>query len=189
MIDLAQLRARIAARPRADLSVTVADLRAAAVLLPIVVEPGVPERLLFTLRHDGLSTHAGQISFPGGKREADDVDAAACAVRETREELGIEPAAVEVLGQLDDVPTPTGFLITPVVASVRGPLHLTPSAGEVAEVLDVRLDELARPETHRADGTRELRGIVYVMHEYHLGGHRIWGATARMVHELLALVA
>jgi 8-oxo-dGTP pyrophosphatase MutT (NUDIX family) len=154
-----------------------------------VVTAGEPERLLFTVRHADLPTHAGQISFPGGKRDASDGDARATAIRETAEELGVAPAAVEVLGMLDDVPTPSGFVITPVVAALRGPVALVPSADEVAEVLACELVALARPSVHVEAGAREFLGVRYPMHEYHLDGHRIWGATARMLHQLLEVVA
>src|SRR5437773_2191874 len=116
------LRRRLTGRPR--LKIAVDGFAPAAVLVPVVTEPGQPDRLLFTERRHDLSTHAGQIAFPGGKRDAVDADAAATAVRETTEELGIEPAAIEVLGALDDVPTPTRFVITPIVARLRGPLAM-----------------------------------------------------------------
>ncbi len=159
-----------------------------AVLVPIVVEPGVPERLLFIVRPDGVSTHAGQIAFPGGKRDAGDRDSAATAVRETTEELGIPAGAVEVLGALDDVPTPSRFVITPVVARLRGPLELRPSPHEVAAVFQAELAALGAPGCYTQDGTREFLGVRYPMHEYRIGEHRIWGATARMVYQLLELL-
>src|SRR5260370_882378 len=123
-----------------------------AVLVPIVVEPDASARLLFTVRPADMSKHAGQIAFPGGKRDPGDADLAATALREAAEELGIEPAAVEVLGLLDDVPTPTGFVITPVVARLLGPLELRPSAREVAEVFAVPLDELRDPTRYKSEG-------------------------------------
>jgi 8-oxo-dGTP pyrophosphatase MutT (NUDIX family) len=177
----------LGARPRA--TVTLDGFRESAVLVPILVEPSAPERVLFTVRRADLPTHAGQISFPGGKRDAGDPDLAATAIREASEELGIEPAAVDVLGMLDDVPTPTGFVITPVVARVRGPVDLRPSAHEVAETFSVPLSELANPTRHVAGAERSFLGVHYVMHEYHWESHKIWGATARMVHDLLTLLA
>jgi 8-oxo-dGTP pyrophosphatase MutT (NUDIX family) len=187
MIDLDALRERLRGRER--LTLRLDGFRESAVLLPIVVEPGQPERLILTVRQGDLPTHAGQISFPGGKRDPGDPDLMATAIRETAEELGIEPAAVEVLGLLDDVPTPVGFVITPVVARVRGPITLRPSTREVAEVLVCELEALARPSIYVHQGTREYLGVVYTLHEYHWHQHRIWGATARMVHQLLATLA
>jgi peroxisomal coenzyme A diphosphatase NUDT7 len=186
-IALKHLTARLAARARNAL--VLDGFRESAVLVPIVVEAGAPARVLFTVRRADLPTHAGQVSFPGGKRDADDADAAACAIREASEELGIEPAAVDVLGLLDDVPTPTGFVITPVVARVRGPVELHPSQHEVAEAFAVPLDELRDPARHTTGGERSFLGVHYVMHEYRWESHRIWGATARMVHDLIGLLA
>jgi 8-oxo-dGTP pyrophosphatase MutT (NUDIX family) len=180
-----ELRRRLAARPR--LSLRLDGYREAAVLVPLVVEPDAT-RLVFTLRPDSLPTHAGQISFPGGKRDPDDCDAEACALREAREELGIDTGPADVLGLLDDVPTPTGFMITPVVARLPGPLLLSPSEIEVAEVFTPSLDELARPERHAMKGRVTFLGVEYEMHEYQWNQHRIWGATARMVYQLFALL-
>lgn len=180
------LRTRLAARPRQR--VALDGFAPAAVLVPIVTEPGQPDRLLFTERRHDLSTHAGQIAFPGGKQDAEDADHAACAVRETTEELGIEPAAIEVLGLLDDVPTPTRFVITPVVARLRGPLAMAPNPAEVASVFAAEVAALRDPERYIANGTRTFLGVTYEMHEYRWEPHRIWGATARMVYQLMALL-
>ena len=184
--DPEALRKRLAARARGR--VAIDGFAPAAVLVPIVTEPGQPDRLLFTERRHDLSTHAGQIAFPGGKQDAEDADAAACAVRETSEELGIEPAAVEVLGLLDDVPTPTRFVITPVVARLRGPLAMAPNPAEVASVFAADVAALTDPSRYTANGTREFLGITYEMHEYRWEPHRIWGATARMVYQLVTLM-
>jgi len=185
-VDADRLRSLLAARPRGR--VAIDGFAPAAVLVPIVTEPGQSDRLLFTERRHDLSTHAGQIAFPGGKKDADDADHAACAVRETTEELGIEPAAIEVLGLLDDVPTPTRFVITPVVARLRGPLAMAPNPAEVASVFAAPLDALADPSRYTANGTRTFLGITYEMHEYRWEPHRIWGATARMVYQLMTLM-
>ncbi len=176
----------LALRTRARERVQLDGFRESAVLVPIIVEPGAPERLLFTVRRADLSTHAGQIAFPGGKRDPGDLDAAATAIREAAEELALEPAAIDVLGLLDDVPTPTRFVITPVVARVRGPVALDPSAAEVAAVFTAGVDELRAPERYTNAGVRSFLGVSYTMHEYRVGEHVIWGATARVVHQLLA---
>jgi 8-oxo-dGTP pyrophosphatase MutT (NUDIX family) len=182
-IDAPALRARLAGRPRQSLQLD--GFRESAVLVPILSEPARDDVVLLTLRRADLPTHPGQVSFPGGKRDADDTDAAATAIRETSEELGIEPAAVEVLGLLDDIPTPTRFVITPVVARVDGPVVLRPSVGEVAEVVRCPLDELRKPDTWRANGERTFLGVTYTMLEFSFQGHRIWGATARILFQLL----
>lgn len=181
-----RLRQKLAARQR--LQIALDGFRPAAVLVPLVIEPGVPDRLLFTERRHDLSTHAGQIAFPGGKRDDGDADLAATAVRETTEELGVPPAEIELLGMLDDVPTPTRFVITPVVARLRGPLRLQPSAAEVASVFFTEVSALADPKRYSSNGSRTFMGITYDMHEYRWEPHRIWGATARMVHQLLSLL-
>ena len=184
------LQARLAARTRLALEATgpLAGFRPAAVLLPLVTEEARPPSLMFIRRHADLPTHAGQIAFPGGKRDAEDVDLRATALRETHEELGIDAAAIEVIGLLDDIPTPTGFVVTPVVGHVRGPLALTPATSEVAEVFSCPLDELARPERYRHSGERSFLGVRYVMHEFQWNEHRIWGATAHMTVQLLGLL-
>ncbi len=183
-LDLEELRRRLAERPRQTLP--AGTLREAAVLVPILAP--APERLVLTVRHAALPTHAGQISFPGGKRETSDVDAAAAAIREAHEELAISSADVDVLGFLDDVPTPSGFLITPVIAHIADRAVLTAHPGEVAEVLTPTLWELARPELHTESGERRFMGHTYRMHEYQWNDHRIWGATARMIYQLLELI-
>jgi len=182
-VDAAKLRAILTARPRHTLRLE--GFRESAVLVPILSEPEREDTLVLTLRRDDLPTHAGQVSFPGGKRDPHDADAAATAIRETTEELGVEPAAVEVLGLLDDIPTPTGFVITPVVARLEGPVELHPSAHEVAEVFRCPLEVLLRPGACRENGQRTFLGVTYTMLEYQLERHRIWGATARIVFQLL----
>jgi 8-oxo-dGTP pyrophosphatase MutT (NUDIX family) len=187
-----RLRARLATRRRHEFDAAAHGLdgmlRPAAVLLPVVTEAERPLSLIFIKRHAGLTNHAGQIAFPGGKRDDGDADAAATALRETREELGIDERAVEVLGLLDDIPTPTGFLVTPVVGRVRGPVAFTPATSEVAAVFVHPVDELLAPGCYRNDGVRSFLGLEYVMHEFHFAEHRMWGATAVMTYELLHLL-
>ncbi|HEX6836066.1 MAG TPA: CoA pyrophosphatase, partial [Polyangia bacterium] len=89
---------------------------------------------------------------------------------------------------LDDVPTPTRFVITPVVARLRGPLLMAPNAAEVASVFAAELAALRDPERYTSNGTRSFLGVTYEMHEYRWEPHRIWGATARMVYQLMALL-
>ena len=161
-------------------------------LAPLVIDdaagPLALGRLVFTVRHAHLRTHAGQISFPGGKREAHDVDLASTALREAEEEIGLPRTRVEVLGLLDDVPTPSRYVITPVVGIVHGPLELAPQESEVGEIFDCTLGALAAPGVYRDGGVTQWDSVEYVMHEYVVGEHRIWGATARMVHQLLSLL-
>ena len=179
-----RLRARLAERPAQKLRIE--PFAEAAVLVPLIGR-GEARSLVFTARPAEMPTHGGQISLPGGKRDAGDADLRATALREAAEELGIEPPAVDVLGMLDDVATPLGFVITPVVGWLDDPPHFCPHAREVEAVLEIDLETLARG--HRDAGERVVRGRTYRLHEYHAAGRVIWGATARIVHQLLELLA
>ncbi len=154
------------------------DLMPAAVLLPIVVrdEPTI----LFTQRTDHLSRHAGQVSFPGGRAQDDDVSLVATALRETQEETGIDPSFVTVAGFLDAYETGTGFAILPVVGLLTPGFALDPHAGEVAEIFEVPLVWLL-DEANRETGEREFQGRIRRFHAFRYNGHYIWGATAAML--------
>src|SRR5688572_22500237 len=130
-------------------------LRAAAVLMPIVARP---EELtvLFTRRTTHLRAHSGQISFPGGRIEEDDISEQAAALRETEEEVGIAASSIEVIGRLADYHTRTGFRVTPVVGLVGVPFTLRIDAREVDEVFEVPLSFLLDPANHQRHN-RELQ--------------------------------
>lgn len=160
----------------------VSQLRPAAVLAPIVRrDEGM--FLLLTRRADHLSSHQGQISFPGGRRDPEDISAAANALREAREEVGLDPAQVEVLGYLDDYPTISRYLVTPVVGLVHGPVELVSDPGEVAEVFEVPASVLLDPQAYRRK-TLSRDGLVVPYYEVNWEGYRIWGATAGMLWDL-----
>ena len=148
-----------------------------AVLVPIVLhpEPGI----LLTLRSARLSSHAGQVSFPGGRIERGETPEAA-ALREAAEEVGLDPRLPELLGRLPDHLTGTGYRITPVVALAAPPLNLTPDPGEVEEFfelpLSVVLDPRA-PERRSAEWKGRRREFWVWPHERHY----IWGATAAIL--------
>jgi 8-oxo-dGTP pyrophosphatase MutT (NUDIX family) len=180
------LRATLAARQRTSGAPAGHPARPSATLVLLAPGPRGPA-LVLTQRPASLRAHAGQVACPGGKRNPDDADAAACALREAAEELGIAAAAVEVLGLLDDVLTPTGFLVTPVVAWQRGAITYRPNPDEVAEVFTVPVAHLRDPANYRSQGSLAHGGVDYALHEYHYAGRVIWGATARMVHQLLQL--
>lgn len=139
----------------------------------------------YTLRPDEMPTHAGQISFPGGRRDPEDADLVATALREALEELGIRAEDVEVLGKVDDVPTPVGFVITPVVGWLADPPQFVIDTREVGEYFEVGLDELADPGNFVDRGEREIAGVTYPIPEFHVAGRLIWGATARITQRLL----
>lgn len=159
--------------------------RHAAVLVPFI-QRGGNVSLLFTLRSHKLPLHAGQISFPGGQPEHGEEHAREIALRESQEELGIDPAAVAVLGHLDDVATPSGFLITPVVGWLHEPAPFRPDTREVDEFFEVALAELEDPACFHDAGVAEHDGRSYHLPEYHVAGRVVWGATARMVADLLS---
>lgn len=182
-----QLAARLGrlARRRAR---TIEGRTLAAVLVPLFLRDGAL-RALFIRRPDTLRDHAGQVAFPGGKLHPGETDREA-ALREAEEEVGLDRGLVTPLGPLHDVDTTTGFVLTPWVARVPSELRLAPHPGEVARVFDAPLAELARVREmrtwsfRRPDGqSREWTGPAFPWE-----GEVIWGATARVVDDLLALL-
>jgi len=179
------LGAALAARVRDQIAID--GHRSAAVLVALVFRDGV-WHLIFTERSIGLRAHSGQVSFPGGSMDGEETPERA-ALREAEEEIGIDPGAVRFLGRLDDVPTPTGYVITPVVAVVEpAPAAYRASAFEVAEVFEVPLSSFAEPGVMETMGAVERWGRRFLLLSYEVHGHKVWGATARMVHDLLGLV-
>ncbi len=159
----------------------------ASVLVPIVVRDSGPTMLL-TERTAHLNDHAGQVSFPGGSSEPEDIDAVATALRESKEEIGLDRSHVEVIGRLPDYPTITGFNVVPIVALVLPPFTLTLDAFEVAEAFEVPLDFLFDPANHER---REIAmdGVVRHFLAMPYGSHFIWGATASMLRNLYLFMA
>ena len=156
--------------------------RQAAVLLAL--RDGGEPRLVLTVRTDDLPSHAGQVALPGGRRDPGDADALATALRESEEEIGLDPLLVTPLGYLDNFETISGYCITPVVARIAEHAALKAAPGEVAEVFEVPLAFFLDPANlHRY--TMEFRGHRREMVEFVHGGHRIWGATAAILLNLL----
>ncbi|MBK1683485.1 CoA pyrophosphatase [Rhodoferax fermentans] len=154
----------------------------AAVLIPIVMHTA--PTVLLTQRTAHMSTHAGQIAFPGGKLDEEDVDAAAAARREAYEEVGLAPDGLEVLGQLPLYTTGSAFLVTPVVALVQPGFKVLPNAQEVSDVFEVPLSFLMDPAHHQHHQLL-WQGVErhWLSMPYHDGLREryIWGATAGML--------
>ncbi|HZD79690.1 MAG TPA: CoA pyrophosphatase [Actinomycetota bacterium] len=158
--------------------------RLAGVMVPILVGP--EPAVVFTRRTAHLSRHAGEISFPGGLQDPGERHVLDTALRETSEELGIPPSAFDVLGALAPVHTTvSGILIVPFVGMLALRPTLTPNAEEIAEVLEFPVRRLieAEAEVEVPRGDRIYRGFAYGME-----GHTIWGATARILHQLIEIL-
>ena len=157
--------------------------RPAAVLVPLVARaPGVT--VLLTQRTADMPSHAGQVAFPGGRRQADDADAVATALRETEEEVGLDRRFVEVVGAVDQYKTGTGFEITPVVGIVRPGFTTQADPREVADVFEVPLQHFLDEKNHRIDSRKVAEGRERRYYATPYGERYIWGATAGMLKNL-----
>jgi 8-oxo-dGTP pyrophosphatase MutT (NUDIX family) len=173
----ARLKSRLQLYPSKTLEAPGLELKEAAVLAPIFWRDGEPFAWL-TQRPLTLRTHPGQISFPGGGREAGDLTPLHTALRETREELGIDPGQVEVLGVLGAMPTVTSYWVTPFVGAVPHDVPLLPNPHEIEAVLEAPLWRLRREKRIILHAERD----VLVWGE---GRQVVWGATLRMLGQLL----
>ena len=154
-------------------------LKPAGVLVPIMERPeGLS--VLLTQRAAHLKHHAAQASFPGGRMEEHDEDVVATALRETREEVGIHPQHVDVIGYLRAMPTITGFAVTPVVALISDAAELVIDRTEVDYTFEFPLD-LLLDEGNDKLADREWEGRRFRLREFHHNGERVWGATAYML--------
>ncbi len=160
-----------------------ASLKPAAVLVPVVArvtENVSSPTILLTRRAAHLKDHSGQVSFPGGRVQADDASPEATALREAREEIGLDPGRVELLGRMPEYLTRTGFRITPVIAIVTPPFELRRDANEVEEIFEVPLAFLLDP-ANRQRQSREWQGELRWFYAMPYQQHYIWGATAGML--------
>ena len=170
--------------PQAAQKIEVAGSVAAAVLAPLFVRDG-ELHAVFTKRRSDLRLHAGQVSFPGGRREQTDADLIETALREAHEEIGLEPAEVAVLGALPPTPTVvTDIAIYPIVGLIDEPARAwIVDEREVESVIEVSLRKLAA--THRLQTFTRPGGRSVTPDAYTAGEHTIWGATGRIVTDLL----
>ena len=197
-VDRARIAERLAKRPPVESLFTADDLerqkanaerplKAAAVLVLVVNHADAPT-IVLTQRTRHLADHAGQISFPGGRCCDEDCTAERTALREAEEEVGVDPARVEILGRLPEYHTSTGFQVTPFVGWIEPPVAFRPDPHEVEEVFEVPLAFLLDPANHRYESAffkgrlRHYWAMPY--------GHRfIWGATAGMLVTLQRILA
>lgn len=150
----------------------------AAVLVAVTDRPS--PGVILTQRTDSLRRHAGQIAFPGGRIDPGDADATAAALREACEEIGLAPAAVELIGEADPYRTITGFEVQPVVGVIAPDIAFTPQPAEVAAVFEVPLDFVLDPANH-VETSVEWQGRDRHYYEIAWQDYRIWGATAAML--------
>jgi 8-oxo-dGTP pyrophosphatase MutT (NUDIX family) len=161
----------------------------AAVLIPLLNRDG-DWHLLFTRRHADLPEHSGQVAFPGGRADPEDSSPTITALREAKEEIGLEPKDVIILGQLKEFLTITNYLVTPVVALIPWPYEFSPADNEVSRIFTIPLRWLAAPENYE-EHTRNLPSsnvsisVIY-FHEY--DGEILWGASARFTLMLLEIL-
>jgi len=183
---LAEVRERLAQMPAAvDLGPSVEGSRASAVLMALFEADG-DTKVVLIKRPETMSSHRGEIAFPGGKFEDGvDVDLRATALREAHEEVGLVPDAVEVVARLDGIGTvATRFTISPFVGFLAGRPALTLNPAEVVRVLDVGLSELLDPDVYRAENW-DTQTVNFDVHFFELDDETVWGATARILTSFL----
>ncbi|MEE2704817.1 MAG: CoA pyrophosphatase [Pseudomonadota bacterium] len=155
------------------------DLKSAEVLVLLIPQPEC-FNVLFIKRSDSLSTHAGQVAFPGGKVEDIDLELSDAAKRETEEEVGLAPNDIRILGSLDKYLTITGYEIIPFVGLISSPMHFNPDPNEVSDIFEVPLPFLLDKSNHQKV-CRNVNGFSRAFFAIEYDKYYIWGATAGIV--------
>ncbi|WP_439104686.1 CoA pyrophosphatase [Celeribacter marinus] len=163
------------------------QLKVAGVLVPFI-ERDSGLHLILTKRASHLKHHPGQIAFPGGRMDADDVDVTATALREAHEEIGLLPENVEVIGNLPSHETVSRYAMTPIIGRVKGDFYAICEPGEVAEVFEVPAHFVLDPDKFRVE-SRLWRGAIRSYYTVPYGPYYIWGATARVLKGLAERVS
>jgi len=154
-----------------------------AVIIPLYEREG-QVHIMFTRRSDMVSHHKGQISFPGGRRDPEDCDLAATALREFEEEMGLMRTSVRLIGRLDEQAVISNYRIAPFVGIMEWPFETVHNGHEIASVLHLRLSDFLRPELHSLS-RQEFEGRIWPIHYFDIDGNNVWGATGRIMADLL----
>ena len=179
--DISPLRGDHSLEPALQVMADMRPIRPAAVLIPVIDRP--EPTVILTLRTTSLSSHAGQIAFPGGRIDPEDESPIAAALREAEEEIGLDRAHVEPLGYLDLYLSGTGFRIMPTVARVTPGFELRLNHAEVEDAFEVPLAFVMGPENHQRH-SREWRGMMRTYYAMPFGDRYIWGVTAGILRNL-----
>ena len=163
-----------------------ASLTPSAVLVPILASDD-GHKILFTVRTSRVEHHKGEVSFPGGARDSEDESISVTAVRETHEEVGIQPEHIELLGRMNDHKTRSGYHITPFIGFIPDGYSYEPSLIEVNVVLEVPFEDLWRVYLEGPQQLTYFQNTV-TAYEFHHDGHRIWGATAGILTEFFDIL-
>lgn len=158
------------------------ELRDAAVMIPVVDHPS-EATVLLTKRAETLRSHTGQVAFPGGRIDAGDASPEATALRETQEEIGLQPRFIEIVGRMPDYVAGSGYRIAPVLSVVKPGFHLAINRDEVDDAFEVPLRFLMDPANHRRD-SRVWQDLEWFFYDMPYGERRIWGVTAGIIRTL-----
>ncbi len=159
----------------------------AGVLAPII-ERENGHAIIFTKRSEHLGNHPGQMSFPGGGREPVDTTLEATALRESHEEIGLRPSEARVVGALDDIETISRYIVRPFVGRVPD-REYTADEYEVAEIVRLSVDALTSPENYESERRDHPEYGPIRIHFFHVDGYTVWGATGKMLAQLLELTS